>query len=128
MKKEMMDKINNLPEQLREVGITLQEIKEAREAIGAVPANSTCGECKTIVEWVVGKLVATGGCPAMGAALAGIFLLAEIVFFEFDEIIVPVEAVAEGVLETMCVQYGAPWIKDHASEVAEAICKAAGQC
>lgn len=108
------------------MSITLGEIREAWEAVKA--ANGSCDQCKKICDWILAKCVATGSEAAMDAALAGIFALADIVFVEFDEILIPVEAVCEGVLDALIEEYGFPWLKDNIGPAAEKICQAAKQC
>lgn len=122
--KELLEKLEKW-EAVRAVNINVGEMIDARKDILTA---SQCDQCKSIVEWILERAITCGSCAALGGVLAGIFALADIVFFELDEILVPVEAVMESVLETICEEFGFDWLKNNLAEAAKQICEAAKVC
>ena len=77
-----LDKLT--PEQLG-MSVTLAEIKAARAALRAAMAkNDDCDVCKAIVGFVFSKVLGTGTCVVIGGNMAGVFVLAGIIFAEVE--------------------------------------------
>jgi len=120
--KERIAAIESLGNQL---GLTVQEIGICR---GTVLGAQPCATCVSITEWIIKKAVGTGSCAAGEAALAGIFVLADIVFFEADEILIPLEVVVDAAWAVVCEKIGIEVLGQDAHKWAETWCKAAGLC
>jgi len=120
--KERIAAIESLGNQL---GLTVQEIGICR---GTVLGAQPCATAVAICEWVIKKAVGTGSCAAGEAALAGIFVLADIVFFEADEILIPLEVAVDAAWAVVCEQIGIEVLGKDAHKWAETWCKAAGLC
>lgn len=116
------DKIAKL-RTLGNVSITAAEIVDANEGVAA----STC-KCQTIGAWVIKKAAATGSCTAGELALSGIFVLADAVFFEADEILVPLETVIDGAWAAACSSVGIEALGADAEKYALKWCQEAGMC
>ena len=108
-----------------DISVTAAEIAEARASLLQA---SPCDTCVSICEWIIQKAVGTGSCLAGDAALTGIFALADIVFWEADEILVPLEVVGEAAWTVVCEEVGIAVIGQKAGEYAREWCTTAGIC
>ncbi len=122
MTKDKLEKLKNLGD----MSISASEIADARLAIMA--SSSKCKKCHIIAKWVIKEAVATGTCAAGEAALDGIFLLADIVFFEADEILIPLEAVIGVAWAVTCADVGIAVLGKNADKYADLWCKEAKIC
>lgn len=111
-----------------DISVAAAEIAEMHERIAKADESGNC-ICAEICEWVIKKAVGTGTCAAGDAALAGIFALAEVVFFpEGEPILVPLEAVVEVAWSVTCEEIGCAALGDNAARYAQEWCKQAGFC
>lgn len=102
---------------LGDVGVTGSEIAEVHEKVAA-----SANPCQHICEWFLKKMVAKGSCAAGFAALDGLSVIADIVFIEFDEILVPLEAAIEVAWGVTCAEIGVAAIGKEADKLAAEIC------
>lgn len=111
------------------ISLTLGEIADLHLAIQkAQEENGKCGVCKTIGAWILKKAAGAGSCFLGGLALAGIFVAADALFVEFDEILIPLEAAIEDLWGSLCGQVGTAVIAENADQYAEELCKQIGLC
>lgn len=113
-------------EKLGDMSISAKEIADARQAVLA--STSKCQTCQTIAKWVIKKAAGTGSCALGEAALDGIFVLADIVFFEADEILVPLEAVIGVAWAVVCADIGVIALGKEADKYALLWCQQAKIC
>jgi hypothetical protein len=106
--------------------ISAREIADAREAVQK--GILKCELCKEICKWIILKAVGLGTCAAGAAGLTAIFALADIVFVEADEILVPLEAVVEVAWEATCEEVGIVLLGKEADKYAKLWCQKAKIC
>ncbi|MDG4476977.1 hypothetical protein [Thiovibrio frasassiensis] len=111
---------------LGDMKISASEIADAR--IDFAKSKSSCDKCKKICKWIIEKAAATGSCAAGAAALDGIFALADIVFVEADEILVPLEVVINVAWGTVCGEIGVKVLGKEADKYAKIWCQQAKIC
>ena len=85
---------------------------------------SKCDTCITIGAWIITKV----GCGAGEVALDVACTAAEVVFFEFDEIIAPLCTAMEITLPIVCKELGPIIVKNDPKKAAKIICQKAGLC
>ncbi len=85
-----------------------------------------CGTCKDVVETAIKDMPSELTCTAAAAAIVAAIEVAG--GGPEDPVADALSAVAVAVIESLCLEYGWPWIRSHRSDVAEAMCKEAGLC
>lgn len=122
MQNDKLQKLQNLGS----MSITAQEIAESRLKFQA--STSPCQRCQTIATWIIKKAAGTGSCLAGEAALDGIFALADIVFVEADEILVPLEVVIGAFWGVACGEVGITVLGRDAEKYGKICCQKAKLC
>ena len=114
-----------------EGAITAEEIGRLRlaqlESTPGVEATS-CDTCVMICEWIITRAATAGSCAAGELMLSGLFVLADIVFFEAVEILVPLEIAVDAAWAIACDDVGIAIIGKNAAEYARDWCEVAGLC
>ena len=102
---------------LGDVSISAREIAEIHEQLA-----SSKKLCTTICAWIIKKAAAKGTCAAGLEALGGIFALADTLFFEADEILIPLEAIVMTEWRITCGEIGVKILGEQADKWAAKWC------